>query len=500
MNWEKNAFGYFMWFLYTIAVGSGLFCMLAFWGDERGYSLPVCLLLCCLCLFAAGASVFLMRLFAGAVRVIQEKKRLPYYLEGAAVLALLGAGLFLCIRNLPESIIDEGYYELARVTQEHEIIQVVHGAVYVYLRLLHMVCLLFGNKVMVCVWLQTVLYMPAAVIFYMAVRRLAGAFPAVLTLAFMMFSPFLTAQTRFLSPDILFLLIYAAALYLSAGGLKESRRGFVRSVFTGIVIGLVIYLDIMGVTLLLLAPWILTCSREERNGAYKHSVRAIALCLAGAAAGFFCCILTDAFLSGKEFFSVLSAWGSLYVPKGFKLPVVSYGEGAYWDIGVLLFLMCIGIFSFWCVRKKEKISAWVFSSGVLIAAQCFCMTTNEMPGFRILFLFLAILAGIGVSSVFVRDDVMLPADEEAEETEKTQEAEKAGEDEEAEKTQGAEMTGGKERNTRQARTGTPVKYIDNPLPLPKKHVARKMDFKLEVVELEELDYDYQTQDGDDFDI
>ena len=42
-------------------------------------------------------------------------------------------------------------------------------------------------------------------------------------------------------------------------------------------------------------------------------------------------------------------------------------------------------------------------------------------------------------------------------------------------------------------------YIENPLPLPKKHVAREMDYQY-TVEEKDMKYDVEVSEDDDFDI
>ena len=44
-----------------------------------------------------------------------------------------------------------------------------------------------------------------------------------------------------------------------------------------------------------------------------------------------------------------------------------------------------------------------------------------------------------------------------------------------------------------------VRFLENPLPLPKKHVKRVMDYSLSSVSQED-DFDYLVADDDDFDI
>lgn len=44
-----------------------------------------------------------------------------------------------------------------------------------------------------------------------------------------------------------------------------------------------------------------------------------------------------------------------------------------------------------------------------------------------------------------------------------------------------------------------VKLIENPLPLPKKHEKREMDYQYQVAE-DKMRFDVEVPDGDDFDI
>ena len=44
-----------------------------------------------------------------------------------------------------------------------------------------------------------------------------------------------------------------------------------------------------------------------------------------------------------------------------------------------------------------------------------------------------------------------------------------------------------------------VRFLENPLPLPKKHVKRVMDYSLSSVSQED-DFDYPVAEDDDFDI
>lgn len=48
-------------------------------------------------------------------------------------------------------------------------------------------------------------------------------------------------------------------------------------------------------------------------------------------------------------------------------------------------------------------------------------------------------------------------------------------------------------------TGEKVRLIENPLPLPRKHVKKAMDYKIDVSE-EQMKYDREVPENDDFDL
>lgn len=95
-----------------------------------------------------------------------------------------------------------------------------------------------------------------------------------------------------------------------------------------------------------------------------------------------------------------------------------------------------------------------------------------------------------------------PEDEETTETVKqTQEAEKIAESA-IEDEQQKEKTEEKVESKSEQKT---VTFLENPLPLPKKHVRKKMDFKIDIKESQrtdvnaEDDFDFLVEEGDDFD-
>ena len=122
----------------------------------------------------------------------------------------------------------------------------------------------------------------------------------------------------------------------------------------------------------------------------------------------------------------------------------------------------------------------MLASAALIAMQCFQITTVEMMGFQLLYIFMAVLAGIGICNVFA------PAKSASKET--AIKAAKIVKSDTIVKTEAVSAP------------AAGVRFIENPLPLPKKHVAKTMDYRLKPDEKDGFDYDYPVDENDDFDI
>lgn len=527
MSWKKNGVSYLIWFIYAAAVSgllagtAGAVCVrediAVYWG----------ILMTVVILLASGNLVFLIHRFAERISAFAAKNRKALYaLEAVLAAAFFVTGIFLRAGEMEEAFRPSAYYEAAKVAEGHRIPQIVHGAVYLYVHLLHAVYLLLGNFFSAGLWLQIVLQLGAVLVFYFTVRKLFGSVAALTVLAFCTAGSYMIGNALVLSPDILFFLLFALAAALIT---LRCRQKLVPVLFlpAGALAAFCTYMDAAGALLLLLTIGVIFCCR--RKGADpKSRATAVLFCFLGTVSGFFAACSMDAFLSGKSLFGVLEAWGLLYCPEGFRLPVSMDLTGYEREGLILLAVMTAGIFSFWCDRKEERLSMPVIGAGCLAAAAAFGIFTPEMPGYLFLYLFAVLCAGTGLGQCFVR-----PAGEEAEAMNLNRQApeeavcpnrQASGEilnldgqvseettspvrpaSKEAvnpdgpaseEAPTGGTATEGKEQPEEGSML---VKYIPNPLPLPKKHEKRVLDYPQRNYP-DEDDYDYPVSDEDDFDL
>lgn len=148
MSWRKNVFSNLMWSAYTLLTVVGLVELSG--AAVRIFRGPsyMGLVLAVIVAVLASVIVFLFHKFTtGLVEVGQRNSGRLVLVEYALMAFFLIMGLMLRVNGMSGAGSGGEYYEAAMVTAGKSVPQVVHGAVYFHLRLLHLVFLLAGNKV-----------------------------------------------------------------------------------------------------------------------------------------------------------------------------------------------------------------------------------------------------------------------------------------------------------------------------------------------------------------
>lgn len=478
---QKKAFSYFMWFLYSMAVCVSLFWMAGGLSRQAGYSQAIGFAGSVAWLLLCGLIVFLTHRLVQKANGFLESGSIPALVaEGVIAVILLGIGMALRISGLDGAGQDAAYYELAMVAEGQTIPPVVHGATYVYLQLLHVIYLIFGNKFLVGIWLQIVLQIIACSFLYAAVRKQTGAVAALVALGFTMMEPLMVREALTLSPRMLLLAAFFIVAYFCTRCICGQKK-LAGCAVCGVLISFVCYLDIVGASLLFMTVAGLLLKNEEEENPFSRRLVCGSCCVLGCAAGFVLLILIDSLASSKGLLSVMGAWWSLFVPSGFSMPVMAKAMQNTVSILLLILIMAFGIFSYWCNRRKEGFSIWIMAGLTLMLMQCFGMTTAEVGGYPYLYVIAAILAGVGVSGLFKKNTEALMYERlEAELEAMSQDI--------------------VEEENAEAQVEPPkVKLIENPLPLPKKHVKKVLDFDIELNE-GQRDFDVKVDENDDYDI
>lgn len=518
MSWKKNGFSYILWIAYTLAAGSGLLGVNILLCGHLGYK----------AVYAYGISgAFLLVAGVVALCLYQLTKRLPgnhkdntmlqLVMEGVVLIGLVAVGIILRIDALQQITEWNGmhYYEAAMVAEGQTVPQIVHGATYIYVSLLHLLLLLVGNKLWAAIWLQVVIQLLAITALYFAVRRLSGVIQALVTAAVLLMSPYMISGALELSPEWLYLFLYSIALWVVSGRMDKTESGLLHYLVGGILIGVCTYLDIYGITLLVFVAGVFAVMRDRPAKKLLHERGTVFLVyIAGTLLGWFAAIIIDCISCRNGFAAVVKAWSLLYVPKSFRVPVNMelLTEVGMNNVLAVLGLMSLGIFSFWCRKKRERQGVWIGVAIVLLLLQSLGMMTDHIDGVRYLYVVFVILAGIGAANCFAThrasykeeaDDVEEAVNEPVTEDPVEIQEPAVVEMPDAQKSVAMKRTEVQENmvaeNMPVEVPEKKVKFLDNPLPLPKKHVAKVMDYRITDVGTD-AGYDYDVAEDDDYDI
>lgn len=428
------------------------------------------------------------------------KMTLPFAMVGNIFLIVCLVGMAVLRLSLFRDVVSDPAFEMAKVTGEGFAPTVPHGGMAIYLWLLHDAMLLLGNKAFAAIVLQVLLVLCAALSLYCGVRKLSGILPALLTVVFIGFAPYMFLETQRLTPLLLFFIFYGLCIRCIASlpermcGTRElSGKVFagMHYLVTGLLIGFCCYLDAAGVTLLIYLTGIICFDSLKKEDEVPADI------FGNGVLVFVCCVLTAVIgyvvshgihsLGGGSLGGSISRQLELYLPGRFHIPMTADAGVIIWDVPVLAALMSVGVFSFWYSRKIQNKSLWLFAAALLMLMQCFGMdSAGYFNSYALLYLFCVVMAGSSVAELFMVNKTVQTYDElsDAALGEDTNMS-LAVEDEEV-----SQMGIGLNYEKLEVEQESPlvIEYIDNPLPLPKKK------------EHKVLDYDYEVPDDDDFDI
>lgn len=394
---------------------------------------------------------------------------------------------------------DTYYFDQAVVRAGSSVEPMIYGAGYLYVLCLSFVMSFLGNKAMSAILLQLLLRILSLIFGYAAARRAAGRFPACIAL--MCLAAFYTDGTGLIMFDsgCFFFVLYLIGLLSAAGFVKAFCQGgmkrvlaIVGAVFAGMVSGALVYLDLSAVTLFVFWAGIFIGKKGEAKeckrltGGFRALVYFVTLL--SAAAVWFLLFLYNAVSMGSDVWKDIMRWGQMHGEAVFGTWKIMGSLGLLTGnhnynfvilLSVIVMLAAFLVFEFFKSGREQNYMLWI--AVCLFAAPTPATTYGVTPYYGFPLFFWSVLAGLGLQNcIFGERSKALQAVIE----ESNSEAESAVEEDKE-----------KELQTEEQKS----RFIENPLPLPKKHVKKEMDYQYPVDE-SQMKYDMEVDENDDFDI
>lgn len=478
MIYRKTWFDYVLWAAYA-----GLCVMLLAFTGYHIYASYVGLSLAklgALIVFPVLVCVYLaLRLSCQAVC---RKHR--FSAHGAAMLEALVVsvsfvfGLIIRISTvlyMPQKAVTGKFYGSALVRAGQTAEALTHGVSDLYVRCLSVTFSFLGNGPASAMLFQVFLQILAMALGFCVVKKAAGSQAACISLLLLAFSgPFLEKITL-IDPECLFLVLYLFGLFLTVSFLKAVLYGkykngcWLLAFLLGIVLGALVYLELWSVTLLFFLIGLFT-GKCQASGNRKRCIYVFFVTVVSCAAGFFSAAAVDSALSGADYSGCLAGWISLYEWTGLKGRLLGVINGQYILWMILFLTSAFLVFEFIRGKKEQDYTLWLLPCIFMTPVMLFDF---DRMGFGSTALFLwSVLAALGVKNcMFGGQAETVQA--------RIEEVNAAAK----------EIAVPKEEKPR---------FIENPLPLPKKHVKRDMDYDHEIAQAD-MHYQIEIAEGDDFD-
>lgn len=506
MSWKKNGFGYFVWacvsllVCVTFAVGILYACSV----NSVMSQIQIVGITCAAFLIIVG--IFLCIFFGAekirkakwqvngkALRCVEAGSLLIFFLLGIAI------RIMTFLQMAGTSVTTSTLFMKAQVVAGQTAVQSPHPLVTAYLNILHILFLLLGNKWQIVVVLQIVLQVLAACMIFAAIRKIAGRISGVLTFAAVMCLPRFYTMCEVPSAFHLFFFLFSIGFMVTCFGMsyfmetEKKKNGFFVCVILGILQGLLIMTHISFAVLTVFLFALASCKSDKIS--WKTRLIGIACVLGGLLLGIGTFLLGSVLIGANSLGTILTGWLNLY-----KLQTIQFLMQYQLSFMVVIAFSIFSIIAFLFLPKNDFFMGWFVLFVSIMAISVFKFQIDYIDeGLPLVTLGYSILAAVGIGKTFalegagVIDEVVIM--ENAVKIEKAVKKEKAMKKEKAVK---AEKTV-KIEETVKVEKKEPGAWLDNPLPVPKRHVKKEMDYTIEPT-AELMHYDIEVSDDDDFDI
>lgn len=510
MSLKKSWFGYGVWAVYSVIVCIFLAtyinaqCIVLKAGKNTTIFI-VCLAFACIF-----GTYLLLRMayqkWGGKIESISAHSKMLF--EIFLVLSLFCGAVLIRIywymHQYSEPFGTQQFYEMAVVKEGNGIPAILHGASYLYTGILSLLFSLFGNKQTAGIVLQLILQLFGILFFYFAIRNLTGKTEAVLSLAILAFFPAMLTYNFTLMPENLYFFLFAQmlfgiSLYKKYEEKKERKTAaaLVCVVLLGIGAGYMLYLDAAGI-LLFLAVLFVVLAKKRKKG--KNAVYTGAAVI-GILVSVLLLFLTEALLTNETIFQTAGTWWNLYFQK-FAVHFQMAGP----DLTIAGSIIGCALAAWYAVGflQEEQKRGGIYMLSLVLILLMVSFGTQNMSYQILATAYWSVLAALGVTAVLGRKNPAAVIEKQEETVIKEASIKVTSMEETSMKEADMEEMEIEEFEINELEINEPkpkkqVQFIENPLPLPKKHVKKTMEYKIEP-EARLMKYDIDIKNDDDFDL
>lgn len=510
MTYRRTWFSYVLWFLYTVLCVISISAAGKVWLQHfAGIGIISPQIIYGLFVIPAVALYWIIRVIAVGIRkryVWKERAaQISTFVAFMMIVAFAVMIRITCLNYYVSYIETYGidfvnievmnleYYNMAILAEQGSVPPMDYGISYLYVRLLSVVLSFLGNKIVSAIFFQICLQIAGILLAYTVTRKMTGRLPACILLLYLAGSLTCLGMLFRFGPEWLFFDLYMIGMLIASAFVKSYCADkiprlptVICAVAVGALIGALTYLDLTGASLLVVILIAALGKKTESEGMVHYNYSkgmntSVILCsVLSCALVWHGAMYAAAYAKGTYFLAditeqMLLCYRNTY-PVGLMVGQMFPNNSDIYLIGFVIILASFLVFEFFRSGKMQNYMPWIVLA-LIVAPTPLAMFGEH--GFVILSIYIwAVLAGLGVQNCILGGSTKVihasiekinAAAERVEETESMENNE------------------------------VKTNYIENPLPLPKKHVPREMDYQY-AVEEKDMKYDVEVSEQDDFDV
>ncbi len=329
----------------------------------------------------------------------------PLLLEGVFLLLLLVGGSILRFADSFQTIwthgTDKSFFLLAQVTENGLAYANPHVASKLYVFLLNVVCLLFGNVYEACAFAQFVLFLLAVSVWYFLIRKVVSPIAALIFATGAMLLPDVIALSVSCNPIVLVFLLFGITAWTLVSYANSEREGVVfyfQLLLAVIFTAMAVISDISGI-LYIVAFVFVYLYRYKKTNTIDNIVSAIL-----AIVIFSYILFTNIYV--HMVLDTISPDNPMYFNSFYHLkPVVPTVETlkafvVSFAAQPILIIFAFMIFRYWFIKNKSIVTWLLLETIYVFLLKIFSLDTYLSHDFLI-YMLLLMSAGIGVYNLLL---------------------------------------------------------------------------------------------------